>query len=189
MRTANQWNRWNLIQEKLKGVSFTFSSRSMSHMSALMFQIAYIFGLNLKAAQHIHTVWPRQTQPLPARRYGLIFLRVSPEPSGAAVETRPDMTVSGREKKGHQHGRLLLQLEVAWAAACYVALFVLCSLCYSNSLYGELVHDDVWAIVNNPDVRPGSSLRNIFRNDFWGKRMADNTSHKSYRPLCILTFK
>uniref|UniRef100_A0A3B5L4K1 Uncharacterized protein n=1 Tax=Xiphophorus couchianus TaxID=32473 RepID=A0A3B5L4K1_9TELE len=98
------------------------------------------------------------------------------------------MTVSGREKKGHQQGRLLLQLEVAWAAACYVALLVLCSLCYSNSLYGELVHDDVWAIVNNPDVRPGSSLRNIFRNDFWGKRMADNTSHKSYRPLCILTF-
>uniref|UniRef100_A0A3B3XZH9 Uncharacterized protein n=1 Tax=Poecilia mexicana TaxID=48701 RepID=A0A3B3XZH9_9TELE len=93
------------------------------------------------------------------------------------------MTVSGREKKGHQKGRLLLQLEVAWAAACYVALFLLCSLCYSNSLYGELVHDDVWAIVNNPDVRPGSSLRNIFRNDFWGKRMADNTSHKSYRPL------
>uniref|UniRef100_A0A3B5QPU1 dolichyl-phosphate-mannose--protein mannosyltransferase n=1 Tax=Xiphophorus maculatus TaxID=8083 RepID=A0A3B5QPU1_XIPMA len=78
---------------------------------------------------------------------------------------------------------------LAWAAACYVALLVLCSLCYSNSLYGELVHDDVWAIVNNPDVRPGSSLRNIFRNDFWGKRMADNTSHKSYRPLCILTFK
>ncbi|XP_008399435.1 transmembrane and TPR repeat-containing protein 1 isoform X2 [Poecilia reticulata] len=99
------------------------------------------------------------------------------------------MTVSGREKKGHQQGRLLLQLEAVWAAACYAALFVLCSLCYSNSLYGELVHDDVWAIVNNPDVRPGSSLRNIFRNDFWGKRMADNTSHKSYRPLCILTFK
>lgn len=188
MRTANQPN---LIQEKLKGVSFTFSSRSMQHMPALMFPIAYIFGLNLKAAQHIHTVWPRKTQPLPARRYGRIFWRVwlSPQSSGAAVETRPDMTVSGREKKGHQQGRLLLQLEVAWAAACYVALLVLCSLCYSNSLYGELVHDDVWAIVNNPDVRPGSSLRNIFRNDFWGKRMADNTSHKSYRPLCILTFK
>uniref|UniRef100_A0A8C9Z6G5 dolichyl-phosphate-mannose--protein mannosyltransferase n=1 Tax=Sander lucioperca TaxID=283035 RepID=A0A8C9Z6G5_SANLU len=68
-------------------------------------------------------------------------------------------------------------------------LAALCVLCYGNSLHGELVHDDVWAIINNPDVRPGSSLRNIFSNDFWGKRMADNTSHKSYRPLCILTFK
>ncbi|KAG5830560.1 hypothetical protein ANANG_G00312000 [Anguilla anguilla] len=72
---------------------------------------------------------------------------------------------------------------------CYVVLVLVCALCYSNSLRGEFVHDDVWAIINNPDVRPGSSLANIFFNDFWGKRMADNTSHKSYRPLCILTFK
>ncbi|XP_027007329.1 protein O-mannosyl-transferase TMTC1 isoform X1 [Tachysurus fulvidraco] len=69
------------------------------------------------------------------------------------------------------------------------ALIAACALCYSNSLWGEFVHDDVWAIVNNPDVRPGSSMRSIFTNDFWGKRMADNTSHKSYRPLCVLTFK
>uniref|UniRef100_A0A671SZ17 dolichyl-phosphate-mannose--protein mannosyltransferase n=1 Tax=Sinocyclocheilus anshuiensis TaxID=1608454 RepID=A0A671SZ17_9TELE len=71
----------------------------------------------------------------------------------------------------------------------YAALVAVCLLCYSNSLWGEFVHDDIWAITNNPDVRPGSSLRSIFTNDFWGKRMADNTSHKSYRPLCILTFK
>uniref|UniRef100_A0A673JK15 dolichyl-phosphate-mannose--protein mannosyltransferase n=1 Tax=Sinocyclocheilus rhinocerous TaxID=307959 RepID=A0A673JK15_9TELE len=70
----------------------------------------------------------------------------------------------------------------------YAALVAVCALCYSNSLWGEFVHDDIWAITNNPDVRPGSSLRSIFTNDFWGKRMADNTSHKSYRPLCILTF-
>uniref|UniRef100_A0AAY5F596 dolichyl-phosphate-mannose--protein mannosyltransferase n=1 Tax=Electrophorus electricus TaxID=8005 RepID=A0AAY5F596_ELEEL len=71
----------------------------------------------------------------------------------------------------------------------YAALVALCALCYGNSLWGEFVHDDVWAILNNPDVRPGSSLRNIFADDFWGKKMADNTSHKSYRPLCVLTFK
>uniref|UniRef100_A0A8P0TDL1 Transmembrane O-mannosyltransferase targeting cadherins 1 n=1 Tax=Canis lupus familiaris TaxID=9615 RepID=A0A8P0TDL1_CANLF len=63
-------------------------------------------------------------------------------------------------------------------------------LCYGRSLRGEFVHDDVWAIVNNPDVRPGAPLRwSIFSNDFWGKGMAENTSHKSYRPLCVLTFK
>lgn len=63
-------------------------------------------------------------------------------------------------------------------------------LCYGRSLQGEFVHDDVWAIVHNPDVRPGAPLRwGIFSNDFWGKGMAENTSHKSYRPLCVLTFK
>lgn len=75
------------------------------------------------------------------------------------------------------------------SAVRFVAVAAACVLCYGNSLRGELVHDDVWAIVNNPDVRAGSSLRSVFSNDFWGKRMADNTSHKSYRPLCILSFK
>ncbi|XP_052031290.1 protein O-mannosyl-transferase TMTC1 isoform X3 [Apodemus sylvaticus] len=63
-------------------------------------------------------------------------------------------------------------------------------LCYGRSLQGEFVHDDVWAIVNNPDVRPGAPLRwSVFANDFWGKGLADSTSHKSYRPLCVLSFR
>ncbi|XP_022605537.1 transmembrane and TPR repeat-containing protein 1 [Seriola dumerili] len=99
------------------------------------------------------------------------------------------MTAPGREKKVRLQPRVTVRPEAVWAAGRYAVLAALCALCYSNSLRGELVHDDVWAIINNPDVRPGSSLRNIFSNDFWGKRMADNTSHKSYRPLCILTFK
>ncbi|XP_056280753.1 protein O-mannosyl-transferase TMTC1 isoform X2 [Pseudoliparis swirei] len=99
------------------------------------------------------------------------------------------MTGLGREKKARQQPRLNVRAEAVWVAGRYALLAALCALCYNNSLRGELVHDDVWAIVNNPDVRPGSSFRNIFSNDFWGKRMADNTSHKSYRPLCILTFK
>ncbi|XP_039456952.1 LOW QUALITY PROTEIN: protein O-mannosyl-transferase TMTC1 [Oreochromis aureus] len=102
------------------------------------------------------------------------------------------MTASARDKKFCQQSGVTVRPETVWAAGRYIALAalcILCILCYSNSLHGELVHDDVWAIVNNPDVRPGSSLRNIFSDDFWGKRMADNTSHKSYRPLCILTFK
>ncbi|KAM3587532.1 uncharacterized protein V6R79_008198 [Siganus canaliculatus] len=99
------------------------------------------------------------------------------------------MTAPVREKKDREQPRVSVRPEAVWATGRYAVLAALCVLCYSNSLHGELVHDDVWAIINNPDVRPGSSLRNIFSNDFWGKRMADNTSHKSYRPLCILTFK
>ncbi|KAM6301806.1 protein O-mannosyl-transferase TMTC1 [Podargus strigoides] len=74
-------------------------------------------------------------------------------------------------------------------AAAAAVLAGLCALCYGNSLRGEFVHDDVWAIVNNPDVRADTPLASAFANDFWGKRMAENTSHKSYRPLCVLTFK
>ncbi|KAM6292602.1 protein O-mannosyl-transferase TMTC1 [Porphyrio hochstetteri] len=74
-------------------------------------------------------------------------------------------------------------------AAAAAVLAGLCALCYGNSLRGEFVHDDVWAIVNNPDVRAAAPVATAFANDFWGKRMSENTSHKSYRPLCILTFK
>nr|XP_042705820.1 protein O-mannosyl-transferase TMTC1 isoform X2 [Chrysemys picta bellii] len=75
------------------------------------------------------------------------------------------------------------------AAAAALLLAGLCALCYGNSLRGEFVHDDVWAIVNNPDVRAAAPWAGVFANDFWGKGMAENTSHKSYRPLCVLTFK
>ncbi|KAM6420383.1 LOW QUALITY PROTEIN: protein O-mannosyl-transferase TMTC1 [Pluvialis apricaria] len=77
----------------------------------------------------------------------------------------------------------------AGVAAAVAVLAGLCALCYGNSLRGEFVHDDVWAIVNNPDVRAATPVAAAFANDFWGKRMAENTSHKSYRPLCVLTFK
>ncbi|KAM6436763.1 protein O-mannosyl-transferase TMTC1 isoform 2-T2 [Liasis olivaceus] len=78
-----------------------------------------------------------------------------------------------------------------WPGRCGAAASaaLLAALCYWNSLQGEFVHDDVWAIVNNPDVRPGVSPLAAFSNDFWGKGMGENTSHKSYRPLCILTFR
>ncbi|XP_073506457.1 protein O-mannosyl-transferase TMTC1 [Phyllobates terribilis] len=66
---------------------------------------------------------------------------------------------------------------------------VVAGLCFARSLLGEFVHDDVWAILNNPDSRGETNLSTIFKNDFWGKAMDDNTSHKSYRPLCILSFR
>ncbi|KAM9771731.1 protein O-mannosyl-transferase TMTC1 isoform X1 [Syngnathus typhle] len=99
------------------------------------------------------------------------------------------MTSPEKERKPPQHPSNPIRQQTVWTASRCAALVTLCVLCYSNSLHGELVHDDVWAIINNPDVRPSSSLLNIFTNDFWGKKMSDNSSHKSYRPFCILTFK
>ncbi|XP_068133728.1 protein O-mannosyl-transferase TMTC1 isoform X2 [Hyperolius riggenbachi] len=66
---------------------------------------------------------------------------------------------------------------------------VVAGLCFARSLAGEFVHDDIWAILNNPDSRGETNLSSVFRNDFWGKSMSDNTSHKSYRPLCVMSFR
>ena len=61
--------------------------------------------------------------------------------------------------------------------------------CYTNSLWCDLVHDDVFAVKQNLDLRSETPLRQVFLDDFWGKPMSSNISHKSYRPLCVLTFR
>jgi hypothetical protein len=39
---------------------------------------------------------------------------------------------------------------------------------YHSSLDADLVFDDKVAIVQNEDIRPHSSLLNLFKNDYWG---------------------
>ncbi|XP_055360762.1 protein O-mannosyl-transferase TMTC4 isoform X2 [Betta splendens] len=68
-----------------------------------------------------------------------------------------------------------------------VALVAL--LCFINSYDGEFVFDDSEAIVNNKDLKPTTPLNNIWSNDFWGSNLSSNSSHKSYRPLTVLTFR
>jgi hypothetical protein len=51
------------------------------------------------------------------------------------------------------------------------------------------VHDDISAIVTNQDALGSSSIPSVFCNDFWGINIRDRRSHKSYRPVTILTFR
>lgn len=61
---------------------------------------------------------------------------------------------------------------------------------YTNSLGGEFVHDDLSAITANRDITdPAAGTWDFLYNDFWGTSLLDPLSHKSYRPLTILTFK
>ncbi|XP_055946198.1 protein O-mannosyl-transferase Tmtc3-like [Argiope bruennichi] len=68
-------------------------------------------------------------------------------------------------------------------------LMSLVVLCYRNSLTGDLVFDDLVAIRDNRDLRPHTPLANLFRNDFWGTPLVKEQSHKSYRPLTVLSFR
>ena len=74
-------------------------------------------------------------------------------------------------------------------ARYYATLGLLATCCYLNSLQGQLVHDDIFAIRDNNDVRPSTPLATVFQDDFWGAPMSSETSHKSYRPLTVLTFR
>lgn len=65
------------------------------------------------------------------------------------------------------------------------------------------MHDDIVAIVRNPDVNYKQRVQNslesgesgngdwgsLWKNDYWGMPMASPVSHKSYRPITVLTFR
>jgi len=70
-----------------------------------------------------------------------------------------------------------------------VALVLLSTCCYLNSLWGEFVFDDIIAVMENKDVRPETPIAKVFEHDFWGTAITDWQSHKSYRPLTILSFR
>ncbi|XP_019336439.1 protein O-mannosyl-transferase TMTC3 isoform X1 [Alligator mississippiensis] len=71
-----------------------------------------------------------------------------------------------------------------------VALIIgVVAACYWNSLFCGFVFDDVSAILDNKDLHPSTPLKNLFQNDFWGTPMSEERSHKSYRPLTVLTFR
>ncbi|KAJ8031751.1 Transmembrane and TPR repeat-containing protein 1 [Holothuria leucospilota] len=72
----------------------------------------------------------------------------------------------------------------------YAIVGIVAVLIYMNSLFGNLVHDDLYAIVRNDDVVSlQTTVPSLFFNDFWGRPLTDERSHKSYRPLTVLTFR
>ena len=77
----------------------------------------------------------------------------------------------------------------SYRVATRSAAFLLSVACYLNSLSGELVHDDIFAVRDNQDLRSATPIAQLLRDDFWGESMRSPVSHKSYRPLTVLTFR
>lgn len=78
------------------------------------------------------------------------------------------------------------KLRFSVAAA---VVFIISVLCFCVSYDGDFVFDDNEAILGNNDLLPETPLSNLFINDFWGNKLDSKTSHKSYRPLTVLSFR
>lgn len=74
-----------------------------------------------------------------------------------------------------------------WCAYAFISFVAI--VCYLNGIHGDFVHDDIPAITQNKDVIAVNKITKTFLNDFWGTPMADTNSHKSYRPLTVLSFR
>ena len=66
---------------------------------------------------------------------------------------------------------------------------VVAVLVYLNSLDCGMVYDDEYAIKWNQDIRPHTKWTHLLVHDFWGASLSNPISHKSYRPLCVATFR
>ncbi|XP_056145693.1 protein O-mannosyl-transferase TMTC4 [Lampris incognitus] len=82
-----------------------------------------------------------------------------------------------------------IPLPILTSSHAKITVALVALLCFINSYDGQFVFDDSEAIINNKDLRPETPLNNIWGNDFWGSNLSSNSSHKSYRPLTVLTFR
>uniref|UniRef100_A0A671QAS9 dolichyl-phosphate-mannose--protein mannosyltransferase n=1 Tax=Sinocyclocheilus anshuiensis TaxID=1608454 RepID=A0A671QAS9_9TELE len=62
-------------------------------------------------------------------------------------------------------------------------------LLYMNTLSADFCYDDSRAIKTNQDLLPDTPWTNILYDDFWGTLLTHSGSHKSFRPLCTLSFR
>ena len=84
--------------------------------------------------------------------------------------------------------------DVAGLLIC-VAAAVAGAACFANSLDGAFVFDDPSAIESNTDITRTDTngfdseyFHDLLHHDFWGSPF-DDQSHKSFRPLTVLTYR
>jgi len=70
---------------------------------------------------------------------------------------------------------------------------LLCSAIFLPCLvYSEWYVDELFAVLRNEDARGETPLRQVFTNDFWGNPLRGSGpgawTHKSYRPVSVLSF-
>ncbi len=75
-------------------------------------------------------------------------------------------------------------------ASLYFVIGFLAAFCHYPALMGDFVFDDNEAILTNDDIDTNlSSWSDAFKHDFWGNPINSSTSHKSYRPFTVLSFR
>lgn len=109
-----------------------------------------------------------------------------PPPPTTTTTTTNSYANSSRKQKQYLNIVHLCRTD-NWYAYAFISFVAI--VCYLNGIHGDFVHDDIPAITQNKDVIAMNKITKTFLNDFWGTPMADTNSHKSYRPLTVLSFR
>ena len=84
--------------------------------------------------------------------------------------------------------RYVVPLAITWMLPAVLSAALAIWL-HLNTLNNEIVWDDRAAVLTNMDLRPETPVLSLLKNDFWGQRMNLTDSHKSYRPVTVLTLR
>ena len=94
-------------------------------------------------------------------------------------------------KKQFQELHLKTSQRGLWCVLCHSAVniqYATCTpLCFTH--FFNLYFSCSRAIVKNSDLLPSTPWSNVLFNDFWGTPLTHSGSHKSYRPICVATFR
>ncbi|XP_030369028.1 protein O-mannosyl-transferase TMTC3 [Scaptodrosophila lebanonensis] len=122
-------------------------------------------------------------------------MSTNPNPQQEYAHAHPLITQQHQQQQQQHTHRIITPLCSSRGSSSqrnlleFLCVCIACIACYYNSTQCGLVFDDISAIRDNKDLRPSTPLRNVFLNDFWGTPMRKEQSHKSYRPLTVLTFR
>ena len=86
----------------------------------------------------------------------------------------------------HALGESLNAMRLQEAALVCASIAV---LLYMNTIDCGFCGDDHSAVEENRNLLPTASWLRLLEDDFWGTRMSEKYSHKSYRPLTVATFR
>ncbi|XP_046385963.1 protein O-mannosyl-transferase TMTC2-like [Ischnura elegans] len=103
--------------------------------------------------------------------------------NGASRQGRPSPS---RHKTGSKGGPRAAEDPALWIKiACALFAFLL----YVNTVDYGFVYDDHRAILTNDDLLPSTPITALLEHDFWGRPIWHAGSHKSYRPLAVLSLR
>lgn len=89
-----------------------------------------------------------------------------------------------------------MEFITTWVGSLIIAIISFAVYVYplwrASSISEEAVLDEMYLLdTNRPnrDVQGISSLAEVFRNDYWGRPLAGASSHKSWRPMTVMSLR
>jgi hypothetical protein len=111
------------------------------------------------------------------------------EPPVVTITTRPKKKSKKKQKQQVQLPSRWIQFSLQTVTHIFCLALYLIPIFQPNP-YGGPTLDELHIMSNdNQDIQGESSLQQIFSNDYWGRPMQSESSHKSWRPLTVLSFR